>query len=293
MNQTIRDLLNDRPVILDGAWGTQMQAKGLPDGACPDEWNLSSPERVEEVAREYVEAGSQIIITNTFSSTRLCLEQNALADKVREINVAGVEISKRAAGTEARVFASMGPTGKSLFMGEVSPEQIAESYQEQADALASGGADGIVVETMMDLKEAELAVQAAKSTGLPVVACMTFGRGKNKDHTMMGVTVAEAVECFGKLGADVIGSNCGQGLEGMLKTCEVLKERTELPIWIKSNAGIPRLEGGETVYGTTAEQFVELARPVVDAGADFIGGCCGTSPAYIELLSRAYKKSRC
>jgi len=291
MNARIRDLLKNRPVILDGAWGTQMQARGLPDGACPDEWNLSSPEKVEEVARDYVEAGSQIIITNTFSSTRICLEQSGLADKVREINMAGVAISKRAAGTKALVFASLGPTGKSLFMGEVSPELVAESYQEQADALAAAGADGLVVETMMDLKEAELAVQAAKSTGLPVVACMTFGRGKNKDHTMMGVTVAEAVESFSKLGVDVIGSNCGQGLEGMSKTCEVLKERTDLPIWIKSNAGIPRYEDGETIYGTTAEQFVELAQPVLDAGADFIGGCCGTSPAYIELLARQYKKS--
>lgn len=291
MNPKIQDLLKNRPVILDGAWGTQMQAKGLPDGACPDEWNLSSPEKVEEVAREYVKAGSQIIITNTFSATRICLEPSGLAEKVREINMAGVQISKRAAGTEALVFASLGPTGKSLFMGEVSPEQIAQSYQEQADALASAGADGLVVETMMDLKEAELAVQAAKSTRLPVVACMTFGRGKNKDHTMMGVTVEEAVKSFSNLGVDVVGSNCGQGLEGMLKTCRVLKEQTDLPIWIKSNAGIPSYEAGETVYGTTAEQFVELAGPVVDAGADFIGGCCGTSPAYIELLSRAYKKS--
>jgi 5-methyltetrahydrofolate--homocysteine methyltransferase len=290
MNKAIQDLLQNRPVILDGAWGTQMQAKGLPDGACPDEWNLSSPEKVEEVAREYVEAGSQIIITNTFSATRICLEQSGLADKVREINTAGVQISKRAAGTKALVFASLGPTGKSLFMGEVTPELIAQSYQEQADALAAADADGLVVETMMDLKEAELAVQAAKNTGLPVVACMTFGRGKNKDHTMMGVTVEEAVKSFSNLGVDVVGSNCGQGREGMLKTCKVLKEQTDLPIWIKSNAGIPKYEAGETVYGTTAEQFVELAGPVVDAGADFIGGCCGTSPAYIKLLSRAYKK---
>jgi methionine synthase I (cobalamin-dependent) len=291
MHKTIQELLKKRPVILDGAWGTQMQSKGLPDGACPDEWNLSSPEKVEEVASEYVEAGSQIIITNTFSATRICLEQSGLAEKVREINMAGAQISKRAAGAKAMVFASLGPTGKSLFMGEVSSELIAQSYQEQAAALASGGADGLVVETMMDLKEAELAVEAAKSTGLPVVACMTFGRGKNKDHTMMGVTVEEAVKSFSNLGIDVVGSNCGQGLEGMLSTCKVLREQTDLPIWIKSNAGIPKYEAGETVYGTTAEQFVELAGPVVDAGVDFIGGCCGTSPAYIKLLSREYKKS--
>lgn len=281
--------MKKRPVILDGAWGTEMQSRGLPDGACPDEWNLSYPEKVEEVAREYVEAGSQIIITNTFSATRICLEQSGLGEKVREINVAGVQISKRAAGSKAKVFASLGPTGKSMFMGEVSPDMVAQSYQEQAAALAAGGADGLVVETMMDLKEAELAVQAAKSTGLPVVACMTFGKGKKKDHTMMGVTIEEAVKSFGNLDVDVIGSNCGQGLEGMLNTCKMLKERTDLPIWIKSNAGVPRYEEGGTVYGTTAEQFVELAGPVIEAGADFIGGCCGTSPAYIELISKRYR----
>jgi len=289
MNETIQELLKNKPVILDGAWGTRLQSRGLPDGACPDEWNLSSPEKVEEVAREYVEAGSQVIITNTFSATRLCLEQSDLAEKVREINTAGVQISKRAAGAKAMVFASLGPTGKSLFMGEVSPELVAQSYREQAAALASAGADGLVVETMMDLKEAELAVQAAISTGLPVVACMTFGRGKNKDHTMMGVSVAEAVKSFSHLGVDVVGSNCGQGLEGMLNTCKILREQTDLPIWMKSNAGIPRYEDGETIYGTTAEQFVELLRPVVDAGVDFIGGCCGTSPAYIKLISQEYK----
>jgi len=289
MNKTIQELLKNKPVILDGAWGTQMQSKGLPDGACPDEWNLSSPEKVEEVAREYVEAGSQIIITNTFSATRICLEQSNLAEKVREINIAGVQISKRAAGADALVFASLGPTGKSLFMGEVSSDLISQSFREQADALASGGADGLVVETMMELKEAELAVQAAKDTGLPVVACMTFCRGKNKDHTMMGVSVEQAVDSFVNLGVDVVGSNCGQGLEGMSKTCGVLKEQTDLPIWIKSNAGIPRYEDDETVYDTTAEQFAELAGSVIDAGVDFIGGCCGTSPAYIRLISQRYK----
>ncbi len=289
MNITIQKLLKNKPVILDGAWGTQIQSKGLPDGACPDEWNLSSPEKVEAVARAYVEAGSQIVLTNTFSANSICLEQSDLAEKVREINIAGVQISKRAAGATALVFASIGPTGKSLFMGEVSPELVARSYNEQAAALAEGGADGLVVETMMDLKEAEIAVQAAKSTGLPVVACMTFGKGKNKDHTMMGVSVEQAVASFSNLGVDVIGSNCGQGLEGMLITCGILKKQTDLPLWIKSNAGIPKYDGDEINYDTTAEQFAELVGPVIEAGADFIGGCCGTNPAYIKLLSQKYK----
>ncbi len=291
MNITIQKLLKNKPVILDGAWGTQIQSKGLPDGACPDEWNLSSPEKVEAVARAYVEAGSQIVLTNTFSANSICLEQSDLAEKVHEINIAGVQISKRAAGAAALVFASIGPTGKSLFMGEISHELLARSYHEQAAALAEGGADGLVVETMMDLKEAEIAVQAAKSTGLPVVACMTYGKGKNKDHTMMGVSVEQAVASFSNLGVDVIGSNCGQGLEGMLITCGILKKQTDLPLWIKSNAGIPKYDydEGETIYDTTAEQFMELVGPLIDVGVDFIGGCCGTNPAYIKLISQKYK----
>ena len=288
MDEKLQDLLKNRPVVLDGAWGTQLQSKGLPAGACPDEWNLNHPEKVEDLAREYVTAGSQIIITNTFGANSVCLEKNGLADKARDINIAGVEISKRAAGEKALVFASIGPTGKSLLMGEITSDAIARSFAEQADALAFGGADGLVVETMMDLKEAELAVRGAKNTGLPVVACMTYGAGKDKDRTLMGVRVEQAVECFAKLDVDIVGSNCGQGLEGMLQTCEALKKQTNLPIWIKSNAGLPRYEDGKTVYSTNAEQFADLVQPVIEAGADFIGGCCGTDPKYIRLIAQKY-----
>ena len=289
MKKIIENLLKTSPVVLDGAWGTQLQSKGLSAGACPDEWNLSHPEMVEEVAREYVKAGSRIIITNTFSANGICLAKSDLADKVREINAAGVAISKRAAGDRAMVFASIGPTGKNLMMGEVVPETVAKSFQEQADALAAGGADGLVVETMMDLQEAELAVQGAKSTGLPVVACMTYGAGKNGDRTLMGTSVEQAVKCFSKLKVDAVGSNCGQGLEGMRHICRMLREQTDLPIWIKSNAGLPRYKNGETIYDTNAEQFAESVPSVVEAGADFIGGCCGTTPAYIERIVQRYR----
>ena len=288
MNETIKKLLENKPVVLDGAWGTLLQSKGLAPGAYPDEWNLSHPEKVEEVAKAYVEAGSQIIITNTFSANSFCLGKSNLGGKIREINIAGVEISKRAAGEKAKVFASMGPTGKNLAMGEVSADELAESFKEQAEAIATGGADGIVVETMMDLKEAEVAVREAKNTGLAVAACLTYGAGKNKDRTLMGNSVEQAVKSFTELGVDIIGSNCGQGLEGMLNICQQLEAQTDLPIWIKSNAGLPQYKEGKTVYDTTAEQFAELVQTVTDAGADFIGGCCGTSPAYIKLLAQKF-----
>ncbi|MBT4290478.1 MAG: methionine synthase [Deltaproteobacteria bacterium] len=288
MNETVKKLLECKPVVLDGAWGTLLQSKGLDPGAYPDEWNLSHPDKVEEVAKAYVEAGSQIIITNTFSANSFCLSKSNMGDKIREINIAGVEISKRAAGEKAVVFASMGPTGKNLAMGEVSAEALVQSFKEQAEALAAGGADGIVVETMMDLKEAEVAAKVAKETGLPVAACLTYGAGKNNDRTLMGNSVEQAVKSFSELGVDIIGSNCGQGLEGMLNICKQLKAQTDLPIWIKSNAGLPQYKNGQTVYDTTAEQFAELVQSVTDAGADFIGGCCGTSPAYITLLAQKF-----
>ncbi|MCX7916013.1 MAG: homocysteine S-methyltransferase family protein, partial [Verrucomicrobiae bacterium] len=189
MNALIAQLIQRMPVITDGAWGTQLQARGLEVGQCPDVWNLTHPERVEEVARAYVEAGSQIILTNTFGANRIRLAETGYADQVVEINRQGVRISKRAAGTRALVFASMGPTGKMLVAGEVEAGAVAAAFAEQAEALKAGGADGIVVETMAELEEAQLAVRAAKATGLPVVACMVFDTG---GRTMMGVTAAEA-----------------------------------------------------------------------------------------------------
>ena len=288
MNEIIKKLLESKPVVLDGAWGTLLQSKGLEPGAYPDGWNLSQPDKVEEVAKAYVEAGSQIIITNTFSANSFCLSKGNLGDKVRDINIAGVEISKRAAGDKALVFASMGPTGKNLAMGEVTVEALAQSFKEQAEALAFAKPDGIVVETMMDLKEAEIAVQAAKATGLPVAACLSYGAGKNGDRTLMGNSVEQSVKSFTELGVDIIGSNCGQGLEGMLNICKQLEAQTDLPIWIKSNAGLPQYKDGQTVYDTTAEEFAELVQSVTDAGADFIGGCCGTSPDYIKLLAQKF-----
>ncbi len=276
-----------RVVLTDGGWGTELQERGLAPGELPDFWNLSHPERVEQVARAYVEAGSQIILTNTFRANRLVIAERDPAADIAALNRAGVAISRRAAQGRARVFASMGPSGKLLLTGAVTEEQLRAAFAEQAEALAAAGADGIVIETMSDLAEAAIAVSAAKATGLTVVACMVFDSGKNKDRTMMGATPEQAAEVLAAAGADVVGANCGAGVAGYVPVCRRMRAATRLPVWIKPNAGLPELAGGKIVYRTTPEEFARYIPELIQAGAGYIGGCCGTTPEFIRAARRA------
>jgi methionine synthase I (cobalamin-dependent) len=285
MHQTIARLISAGPVATDGATGTQLQQRGLPIGMCPDVWNLTQPEKVEEVARCYVEAGSLVILTNTLLANRFVLARQGLAEKVAEVNRAGVEISRRAAGTRAMVFASVGPSGLMLMMGQVSEDDLKAAYTEQVQAIAEAGADGIAIETMSDVAEAALATAAAHATGLPVVACMTFGSGAKKDRTMMGVTPEQAAEQLTAAGADVIGSNCGQGIVGMVEICRRLHAAADGPIWIKANAGLPEVVDGKTVYKQTPAEFAAYVPQLLEAGAALIGGCCGTTPEFIRAVA--------
>lgn len=286
MHPTIEKLVAAAPIVTDGAWGTQLQQRGLPVGTCPDAWNLTAPEKVEQVARAYVEAGSRIVLTNTFGANRFILARHDLAEKVAEINRSGVEISRKAAGDEALVFASIGPSGVMLMMGDVGEDELQAAFAEQAEAMADAGADGIVVETMADPAEAKLAVAAARATGLPVVACMVFDSGANKDRTMMGTTVEQAAEQLTAAGADAIGSNCGQGIAGFVEICRRLKAATDRPVWIKANAGLPEVVDDRTVYRQTPAEFAGYVPGLIEAGASFVGGCCGTTPEFIEAVRR-------
>jgi methionine synthase I (cobalamin-dependent) len=260
----------------------------------PDLWNLTHPEKVAEVAQAYVEAGAQVILTNTFGANRFRLAEAGAADKVKAINETGVRLSREAAGKRAFVFASIGPTGKMLLTGDVTGEELRAAFIEQAEALARGGAEGLVVETMQDLAEAKLAVSAAKVTGLPVVASMVFDSGKDKDRTLMGTTPEQAAAGLLEAGADVIGANCGLGIASFVKICARLKGAANgHPIWIKANAGRPEVRNGQSVYVTTAAEFVAHVPAVLAAGADFIGGCCGTSPEFIRAIHRLLTEKRC
>ncbi len=286
MHTLIEQLLATGPVLTDGAWGTQFQS-GVAPGDCPDALNLASPERVERLARAYVDAGSRVILTNTFRANRISLEPAGLSNQVEAINRAGVAISLHAAEDRAHVFASMGPSGRLLVSGEVTAEQLTAAFREQARALAAAGAHGIVIETMGDLAEAELATAAARETGLPVVACMTFDSGKQHDRTMMGVTPEQAAEGLTHAGADVIGANCGQGIDACLPICARFRAASDRPLWMKPDAGLPVLEEGRAVYHTAPEEFARRAPALVQAGAAFVGGCCGTSPAFVRALAEA------
>ena len=289
MNETVAKWLSNGPLVLDGGMGTQLQLIGLPVGHHPDLWNLTNPEKVGQVAAAYCAAGSDIILTNTFGANRFLLARHDAADKVAEVNKRGVEIAKKAAaesGRDVLVFASMGPTGVILMMGQETPEALREAFQAQAEAMAAGGADGIVIETMSDIAEIKLAIEAAKSTGLPVAASMTFDSGKKKDRTMMGVAPEQAVAAMTEAGADIIGSNCGQGIDAFLPICQRYRAASDLPVWMKGNAGLPQVAGEKVIYNQTPEGFAAASKALLDEGVSFLGGCCGTTPEYIKEIRK-------
>jgi methionine synthase I (cobalamin-dependent) len=278
----LSEWLLDGLLITDGAWGTQLQQRGLPPGTTPDSWNLTHPDQVEAVARAYAEAGSQVVLTNTFRANAIAMKDSSAAD-LDAINRAGVAISKRATG-KALVFASIGPTGKILVSGEVSREEMEAAFAAQAASLAAAGADALLVETMSDIDEALLALEAARHTGLPVIVSFAFDSGKNKDRTMMGATPEAVAVAMAEAGADAVGANCGVGVEHVVPICHRLRAAANLPVWIKPNAGLPTIEGTAIHYGTSAEFFSSHYKALCEAGATFLGGCCGSTPDFIRAL---------
>jgi len=280
------------PVVLDGALGTELQRAGLTPGECPDAWNLRHPERVEAVARSYVEAGSEIVLTNTFGANRVMLARHGLEDQLEAINRDGVAAARRAAAGRALVFASLGPTGKLVGMGQINDTELRELYGEQTRVLAEAGVDGLALETFSDLDEVAPAIAAAKATGLVVVATMVFDSGRDHDRTMMGTTPEAAARGMAAAGADVVGANCGRGVAGYLRVTERMRSAVDLPLWIKPNAGLPELVDGRTVYRTTEREFAEGVRALVAAGATFVGGCCGTSPGYLRAAAAVLREPR-
>jgi len=277
----LHELCANGPVLTDGAWGTELQKLGLAVGASPDLWNLDHPELVAAVAQSYVDAGSRVILTNTFRANRA-----ALAGDIGAINRAGAQISRQAAAGRAHVFASLGPTGKLVMAGEIEPAQVSSAFSEQAEALAEGGADALLIETLSDLEEASLALAAARKTGLPVIVSFTFDTGWNRDHTMTGVTPERAAQRMREEGAAAIGANCGIDIAGYVSICRRLRAATSLPIWIKPNAGLPEMQNGIPAYTIAPEEFAQHVPALTEAGANFVGGCCGTSPDFIRAIGR-------
>ncbi|NQU39346.1 MAG: homocysteine S-methyltransferase family protein [Lentisphaerae bacterium] len=278
---------NTSCMVSDGAWGTELLNMGVNAGGCPEEWNLTHPDKISSVASAYVEAGSQVILTNTFGANTNILERYGLLEQLAQINRRGAEISRQAAGDSVLVFGSIGPFGRLLSMEEADDDEVSGSITAQAAALLAGGVDGIALETMTDLAELVLAIKAVKAlSDLPVVASMSYDSGPAKQCTMMGVTPEEAAAGCVAAGADIIGSNCGLGVDNSIRICEELRRHTTLPLWIKANAGFPELLGDRVVYSMDANGFADFAPLLVKAGANIIGGCCGTDSDHIRAIRR-------
>ncbi len=272
--------------LSDGGWGSELFKLGLPVGASPERMNIENRELVAKVASSYVNAGSDIILTNSFGGNKFVLEKHDLADRTEEINVKAVEISKEAAKNSALVFASMGPTGKMVSMGEIDKGEAKAAFLQQAKAFKIAEADAVVIETMTDIEELEAALEAVVEVGLPAISSMTFDSGSLCDRTMMGVSIDDLLKTAINKGAAMIGANCGVGIEKYVNLASTLVKKSPLPVWIKANAGLPVIENGKAVYKMDATTFSGHAAQLIKLGVRVIGGCCGTNPSHIEAIRK-------
>jgi 5-methyltetrahydrofolate--homocysteine methyltransferase len=289
MDDLLDRIRKGETIVADGAMGTMLFQKGLSQNECPESFNLTHPEILEEIAADYQKAGAEIIQTNTFGGSPLKLQRYSLDDKTEKINRRAVEIVRKAVGEKAYISGSCGPSGRILIpYGDTAPEQIYESSLRQMRALIEAGVDIICIETMTDITEAMLNIKAAKTVSptIPVMATMTFDRTPKGFFTIMGVTIEKAAQELEKAGADIIGSNCGHGLEMMIKIGLEFKALSNLPLIIQSNAGLPEMVDGEAVYGETPEFVADKARELISAGVSIIGGCCGTTPEHIAAIRK-------
>ena len=280
-------------LISDGAMGTFLQAKGLQPGESPEAWCISHPDAVKSIAEAYIAAGSDIVETDSFGGTTFKQREFGLAEQVDDFNKASAHLAKEAMDGKGFVAASIGPTGQIVEDegGDVTEEQLYDAFKQQAIALAAGGADAFCIETMSSVAEAVQAIKAAKeNTTLPVICTFTFEPGANGFRTMMGVSPTRAAEEAVEAGADIIGANCGNGIANMIQiTKELHAAAPSTPILIHANAGMPVYEDGKTVFKETPSDMAARVQELIAAGANIIGGCCGTTPEHIAAMAKAAK----
>ena len=274
--------------VTDGATGTNLQRTGLPVGASAEIWVLENPEAIADLERAFVAAGSDILLTCTFGGTRLRLEASGLADRFEEINRQAVEIAQSVtAGTDVLVAGSLGPTGQMMApLGTLSAEAAEGAYREQAELLVDAGVDLLVIETQFDLAEAVAAVRGVRAVDgeIPLVCSFSYDRGT---RTMMGVSPEAMAETIGGLAVDVLGINCGRSLDENLQALGRLRQATEKPIWFKPNAGLPEMdEDGKPTYSVSPAEMGALVPAWLAAGAQLVGGCCGTSPEHLAAIAK-------
>ncbi len=283
----LRDISEGKLLVSDGAMGTMLQSLGLEAGQCPERWNLTHPEKVQQVHRAYREAGAQLLTTNTFGGNRIRLAGHGLEGKLAEINRRAVQLAREVAGDAACVMASVGPTGMLMEpLGDLTEEQAQEIFTEQITALREGGADTVILETFMALEEIVVALRAAKSLGMRVIASMSFGTG---ERTMMGVTPEQAAVTLTQEGADVVGANCSTGAQEMVPVIRRMRAAVSAPLIAQPNAGMPVLVDGKTVYTQKPEEMAEFVAQFVEGGASIIGSCCGSTPDFTRAIVNALR----
>lgn len=293
MKKLLQDAIRERPLLGDGAMGTQLMIAGLEQGNCGEEWNLTRPEKVLAIQRRYAEAGSDCILTNTFGGSRIMLNRHGNADQVAEINKAAVEITRRAFGnSDGYVIGDMGPFGGLMEpFGEFTQAQVRSAFEEQAAALVSAGADAIIIETQTSLEELLIGIQAARKAGAPcIIGSMAYDVTLDGStfRTMMGVEPEKAAAFMEEHGAHIVALNCGtrMDMQRALEAVERYRSVTTLPVMVQPNAGQPRLVDMKVVYDETPEQMVQGLVPLLEAGANIVGACCGSTPDHI----RAFRK---
>lgn len=296
MKSSLQALLDTgQPIVADGGMGSMLIAQGLPQGESPERWNVDHPDSIRKVHREYIEAGAQIILTNSFGGNRIRLGRSGLADRAEELNRAAAELARveaDAAEHEVVVGGSMGPTGEMLEpYGDLPFDEASAAFEEQARALVEGGVDVLWIETMADLEELRAAVQGARRAApdTPIVATMTFD---TNGRTMMGVSPEQAINAIREHGVIALGANCGNGpleIETVIEQMRAID--VTIPLVAKANAGLPRMEGDRPVYDATPDDMGDYAGRVRDQGAQIIGACCGSTPAHIAAIARALRAS--
>jgi 5-methyltetrahydrofolate--homocysteine methyltransferase len=287
MDPILERLIKGEILVADGAMGSMLFQRGLKSGECPESLNISKPEVLEEIARLYFEAGADIVQTNTFGGSPMKLGDYGKAEQTATFNMAAAACVRKSVGKKAFISGSVGPSGKILKpYGDADPTELSEGFRLQIKALVDGGVDILCVETMTDLNEATLAVRAAKAIAphIPVMATMTFDATSRGFFTVMGVSVEQAAMGLTEAGAEIIGSNCGNGIENMVQIAQVYRQVSNLPILIQANAGKPEMKEGNLVYPETPEFFKEKVPDLIDAGVSIIGGCCGSTPEHIQAI---------